>query len=188
MRTLATLVLAALPALAGAQVCNPVCATQPSQCCNIPQNAPFMAYESDSRTSGIFRGIGDLTLCQVDTDIDPIAPVKMPLAPTPVSFTLPGGGTLSFKLEQLVEDWDTVNGPLGGGFCFSLRTQGFHTPAGPFTVTDGCGAHLISIDQPSFVCATPGGRFVCFKETNLNGNTLPLPPGFDRPEDVCLSF
>jgi len=184
------LVLGALSGVAHAQVCNPVCASQPAFCCGIPQADTFMAYESDSRTSGIFRGIVPNTAgaaCAVTTDIDPIAPTAINGPLNPVTVHLSATVMLDFNLGEGVQRW-SIAGALGSGFCFTPEVSGFHNPHVEIDVTDGCGVHRESIGSPKFLCVTPTSQFVCFASTNVDGNTLPLPPGFDRPEDVCAVF
>jgi hypothetical protein len=174
--------------LACGQACNPACAGQPAACC-APQSDLFMAYESSTHNSPLFRGIVPNTLgaaCQVTTDIQttpevvvngPLAPVSVPLAP---------GVTLNFNLGEGIERWVGIGGPFDGAMCFTPEVNGFATPHVQVTVVDGCGLHLVTIQRPAFFCVTPTNRLVCFQSRNVNGNTLPLPPGFDRPEDVCV--
>jgi hypothetical protein len=183
----------ALAGVARGQVCNPACASQPAACCGIPQADTFMAYEADSAglRSGIFRGIVPNTAgatCNVTSDIDVIAPTAINGPLTPVSVILSPTVTLDFNLGEGVQRW-SIAGDLGAGFCFTPEVSGFHNPhIMQLFVTDGCGVHRVSIGSPKFLCVTQTIQFVCFESNNLDGNTLPLPPGFDRPEDVCAVF
>jgi hypothetical protein len=174
--------------LAHAQVCTPDCATEPSQCCAIPSADTFMAYESDTHNGAIFRGIVPNTpgaACAVTTDINvtnpsvvngPLAPVTVPLSPTV---------SLMFNLGEGIERWLSTGGLFDGGTCFTPEVSGFHHPNVQLTVTDGCGVHVVTIQRPAFFCIGPSFKLICFESRNVNGNNLPLPPGFDRPEDVC---
>jgi len=149
-----------------------------------------MAYESDANNNPIFRGIVPNTAgaaCAVTTDIDvaPRVPVNGPLAP--VSVLLSSTVTLDFNLGEGVQEWST-SGDFGGGVCFTPEVTGFHRPNVQVTVTDGCGVHVVTIGSPKFFCVTPTIKFICFQSKNVFGNALPLPPGFDRPEDVCAVF
>jgi hypothetical protein len=193
MRRLLVLGLVLLGAAAHAQgICDnfPECANAPAQCCNVPQAAPFMAYESSDHNAPIFRGIvpAGPGACAVVTDIDVTTPLVTngPLAP--VSVTLAAGVTLDFNLGEGVERWVSVGGQFDGGACFTPEVTGFHHPNVQLTVTDGCGDHVVTIGQPAFFCVTPTVKFVCFKSKNVNGNVLPVPVGFDRAEDVCAVF
>jgi hypothetical protein len=187
------LMMGAVLLVAGAargQVCLPECASQPAACCGIPQADTFMAYESSTRTSGIFRGIVPNTAgaaCAVTTDLNviPKSTINGPLKP--VTVLLSSTVSLMFNLGEANQEWATT-GDFGGGVCFTPAVQGFHNPHVEIDVTDGCGLHRESIGSPKFFCITPTIQFVCFESTNLDGNTLPLPPGFDRPEHVCAVF
>jgi len=171
-----------------AQVCNPVCANQPKACCGVVAQADtFMAYESATHNSTIFRGIVPNTAgatCDVTTDVNGIAPTVIDGPLSPVSDLLSSTVTLHFNLGEGVERWQAVGGEFGGGNCFTPEVTGLSGLHGlVVNVTDGCGTHEVTVGRPAFFCVSPTLKFVCFESKNLN--KVPLPPGFDRAEDVC---
>jgi hypothetical protein len=170
-----------------AQVCNPVCANQPPACCGVVAQADtFMAYESATHNSTIFRGIVPNTAgatCDVTTDVNGITPTVIDGPLSPVSDLLSSTVKLNFNLGEGIERWQSVGGLFGGGTCFTPEVTGFRHPGVVVSVTDGCGTHQVSIGKPAFFCVTPTLKFICFESKNLNA--VPLPPGFDRAEDVC---
>jgi hypothetical protein len=183
-----SLVLLAGVAHGQAPVCNPACANQPAACCNIPAASPFMAAENVLHNSPIFRGLvpnnGGACAATTDLNVIPASVVNGPLAP--VTVVLSPTVTLSFNLGEGVERWNTT-GDLGGGFCFTPEFSGFHHPNVNVTVMDNCGTHVVTVGQPAFLCVTPTEKFVCFKSKNVGGQP-PLPPNFDRYEDICAVF
>lgn len=119
-------------------------------------------------------------MCDVDTTLKKLAlPILIgsPFSVANTSITAP------FDFGFNKERW--MGSGLLGGDCFDLDVQGFSTPSAPVTVHDGCGDHLVTVGKPAFACQTPSFTFICFESKNVNGNNLPLPVGFDRPEDVC---
>jgi hypothetical protein len=183
-----------IPIYASAQVCNPVCANQPAQCCNQPQADLFSALESDTHDSAgsLFRGImPDNQIgaqCVVDTTItNLLANIPQPGALFQ-SYTAPGLGGLLFALKLKLE-FAHLDGALGSNSaCFKLDVKNFTHPPSPITFTDGCGTHVLSIGQPKYACVLGppiGKTIVCFSAKNADGPLPPLPPGFDRLEDVC---
>jgi hypothetical protein len=101
----------------------------------------------------------------------------------------PGLGGIIFairlKSEFCHHHRDRCSGTDGTDPCFRLDVHGLvHAPP-PITFTDGCGVHMMTIQQPRRVLGPPIGKtLVCFAARNA-GVIQPLPPGFDRLEDVC---
>ncbi|HSS56277.1 MAG TPA: hypothetical protein VLK79_16645 [Gaiellales bacterium] len=184
----ATLLL--LPTLTLAQVCNPACANQPAQCCNVPQADVFAAYESDTHDAPAkpFRLLAPATAaagaCVTESTITNLdATVAQPDAQFE-TVDAPSLGNLLFRIKLRL----LFGGLLGtlNGQCFKLDTQGFMHPPSPITFTDGCGTHTLTLSSPRYACVLDIGRtLVCFRAKRVGTDTSPLPPGTDRLEDVC---
>ena len=186
-----------LPALAHAQLCNPVCATQPSSCCNVPQASLFSALESDSHEApgGTFRGVMPDNQIGAQCAVDSTITNLLQNIPEPnaqfETVDAPGLGGLIFAI-RLRTQFATITGVDAGtdlaDACFKLDVKGFMHPPSPITFTDGCGTHVLSVGQPRYACVLGppiGKTMVCFAAKNADGKLPPLPPGFDRLEDVC---
>jgi hypothetical protein len=173
-----------------ADLCNPACATQPAQCCNVPQADTFAAYESDTHEAAgqSFRLLSPanqaaLPTCTTDATITSLLQnVPQPDAVFQ-TFDAPslGGVILRIKLKLL---FASLTGAENGS-CFKLDTQGL-VHISPIMFTDGCGEHTFSIGQPKYACIfgdVPNQKtLVCFA---AKGDQGILPPGTDRLEDVC---
>lgn len=174
----------------GGQDCNPLCANQPTVCCQQVSADTFAAYESDTHENAgqPFRLLSPanqaaLPTCTTNATITSLLQnVPQPNAMFQ-EFTAPslGGVILRIKLKLL---FASLTGAETGS-CFKLDTQGL-VRVSPIMFTDGCGVHKFSIGQPKYACIfgdVPNQKtLVCF---GAKGDQGILPPGTDRLEDVC---
>jgi hypothetical protein len=190
------LLLLAFASLARAQVCNPVCANQPAQCCNQPQASLFSALESDThdQPGSVFRGLMPIGQVGAQCAVDSTITNLLANIPQPASLfenvNAPSFGGLLFAIRERLE-FGTITGVDAGtdlkDACFKLDVKGFMHPPTPITFTDGCGTHTFSSGQPRYACVLGppiSKTLVCFGAKEI-GVKAPLPPGFDRLEDVC---
>jgi hypothetical protein len=187
----------AIPLLARAQVCNPVCATQPAQCCNQPQADLFSALESDTHDApgSLFRGLMPDNQIGSQCAVDSIITNLLVNIPQPgaqfetVDAPALGGIIFAIKLKLQFADITGVDaGTDLSDACFKLDVKGLVHPPSPIMFTDGCGTHVLSLGQPKYACVLGppiSKTMVCFAAKNADGPLPPLPPGFDRLEDVC---
>ena len=105
--------------------------------------------------------------------------------------TAPGLGGLVFAIKLKLQFADITGTDAGTDLtdaCFKLDVAHFMRPPTPIMFTDGCGTHTLSIGQPKYACVLGppiGKTLVCFAAKNADGPLPPVPPGFDRLEDVC---
>jgi hypothetical protein len=166
-----------------------------AQTCPCPQADTFSALETDNQQgpSKPFRGLmPDVAGGQCATDsliTDLAAAIPQPGAQFE-TVEAPGLGGIIFQI-RLKSEFATITGTDAGTDgtdpCFRLDVHGLvHAPS-PITFTDGCGVHMMTIQQPRYACVLGppiGKTLVCFAARNI-GVIQPLPPGFDRLEDVC---
>jgi hypothetical protein len=166
-----------------------------AQTCPCPQADTFAALEPDTHDApgALFRGILPDTAgaqCAVDTSItNLLATIPQPGAVFE-TVEAPAFGGLLFAIK-LKSEFATLTGALDDGnppaACFKLDVQGLvHVPS-PITITNGCGSQMMAIGQPKYACVLGppiGKTLVCFA-AKVVGVKEPLPPGFDRLEDVC---
>lgn len=167
-----------------------------AQTCPCPPQADlFSALESDSHDApgSTFRGVMPDTAggqCAVDSTITNL----LQTIPEPnaqfETVTAPGLGGVIFAIKLKLE-FATITGTDAGtdlaDACFKLDTQGLVHVSSPIMFTDGCGTHTFTIGQPKYACVLGppiGKTLVCFAAKRV-GVAAPLPPGFDRLEDVC---
>ena len=160
-----------------------------------PQADTFSALEPDTHETpgSLFRGILPDTAgaqCAPDSAITSLA-VDIPQPGAQFeTVQAPGFGGLVFVIK-LKSEFADLTGALDGAnppaACFKLDVQGLvHVPS-PITVTNGCGSQMMTIGQPRYACVLGppiGKTLVCFA-AKVVGAKAPLPPGFDRLEDVC---
>jgi hypothetical protein len=197
MKTLLTLTLILAASLVRAQVCNPVCANQPAQCCNQPQADLFSALEPSTHDApgSTFRGLMPINQlgapCAVDSTITNLLDNIQQPGALFESVNAPALGGLLFSIRERLQ-FGVITGIDAGtdlkDACFKLDVKGFSHPSSPIMFTDGCGPHTFAIGQPKYACilGPPISKtLVCFGAKEL-GTKAPLPPGFDRLEDVCV--
>lgn len=165
--------------------------TVAAQTCPCPQADLFSALEPDSHEGPgkLFRGLmPDNTpgaQCVVDSSITALEQaIPQPNAQFE-TVAAPGLGGLIFAIKLRSEFAEATG--IDAGPCFRLDVNGFTHPPSPITFTDGCGTHTMTIGQPKYACVLGppiGKTLVCFSAKNV-GPVGPLPPGFDRLEDVC---
>jgi hypothetical protein len=100
----------------------------------------------------------------------------------------PGLGGLIFAI-RLKTEFATLTGALDAAHaaCFKLDVQGLVHPPSPITFSTGCGTQTLTLGQPRYACVLGppiSKTMVCFAAKAV-GPKAPLPPGFDRLEDVC---
>jgi hypothetical protein len=183
MRTIPTLALLALATVATAQTCP------------CPQADLFSALEPDTHEGpgNTFRGLMPVTSgaqCATDSTITTLLQaIPQPNAQFE-TVDAPGLGGLIFAIKlksQFATITGTDAGTDGTDACFKLDVANFTHPPSPITFTDGCGTHVMTIGQPKYACVLGppiGKTLVCFSAKTV-GAKAPLPPGFDRLEDVC---
>jgi hypothetical protein len=167
-----------------------------AQTCPCPQADLFSALEPATHDApgALFRGLmPDNQVgaqCAVDSTITNLV-TNIP-QPGAVFETVaaPGLGGLIFAIKLKLQFGEITGVDAGTDLqdaCFKLDVQGFTHPPSPIMFTDGCGAHTFTIGQPKYACVLGppiGKTLVCFAAKGL-GPKAPLPPGFDRLEDVC---
>jgi hypothetical protein len=178
MKSLLLAALFLLPALVRAQTCP------------CPQADTFSALETDNHEGpgtpfrGLMPDVAGAT-CATDSLITELAQaIPQPGAQFETVEAL-GFGGIVFAI-RLKSEFATVAG-VDTGPCFRLDVHGLVHPPSPITFTDGCGVHMMTIQQPRYACVLGppiGKTLVCFAARNV-GVIQPLPPGFDRLEDVC---
>jgi hypothetical protein len=160
-----------------------------AQTCPCPQADLFSALEPDTHEGpgNAFRGLmPDTTGAQCATDSTITSLVQsIPQNSPSEQVVAPGLGGLIFAI-RFTSEFATVAG-ADTGPCFRLDVHNFTHPPSPITFTDGCGTHTMTIGQPKYACVLGppiGKTLVCFAAKTV-GPKAPLPPGFDRLEDVC---
>jgi hypothetical protein len=162
-----------------------------------PQADLFSALESDTHDApgSTFRGLMPDNVAGAQCAVDSTITNLLQNIPQPgavfetVDAPALGGLVFAIKLKlQFGEITGTDAGTDLKDACFKLDVQHFTHPPSPITFSDGCGTHVLQIGQPKYACVLGppiGKTLVCFAAKNADGPLPPLPPGFDRLEDVC---
>jgi hypothetical protein len=167
-----------------------------AQTCPCPQADLFSALEPDTHDApgALFRGLmPDNQVgaqCAVDSSITNLLQnIPQPNAQFE-TVDAPGLGGLIFAIKLKLQFGEITGVDAGTDLkdaCFKLDVQNFTHPPSPIMFTDGCGTHTFTIGQPKYACVLGppiSKTIVCFAAKGV-GPKAPLPPGFDRLEDVC---
>jgi len=185
MKSLLLAALLLIPALARAQTCP------------CPQADTFSALEPDTHDAPgqTFRGLMPDNVAGAQCAVDSTITNLLMNIPQPgaqfETVEAPGLGGLIFAIKLKLQFGEITGVDAGTDLkdaCFRLDVKGLvHVPS-PVTFTDGCGTHMLNVGQPKYACVLGppiGKTLVCFAAKNADGALPPLPPGFDRLEDLC---
>jgi len=175
----------------------PMLARAQNTCPCPPQADLFSALESDAHDApgSTFRGLMPDNVAGAQCAVDSTITNLLQNIPQPgaafETVEAPGLGGLIFAIKLKLEFGEITGTDAGTDLkdaCFKLDVKGLvHVPS-PITFTDGCGTHMLNVGQPKYACVLGppiSKTLVCFAAKNADGALPPLPPGFDRLEDVC---
>ena len=162
------------------QMCNPVCATQPPECCNQPQGGDLL-YECSVQTAPPDFVISD----GVEDDLTSVKGVTASFSVAGLTVSNLKIGNATFAPFTIGDSNSNVRFTTSmGGQCVGVSNfKGFVKP-GPFVVQ---GRALMLLMSNPFFCREPTRDIICFQVTGQV--RAPFPPNLactpDRVEYAC---